>query len=510
MATNAVPTSTESVPSWLRNLAGEQFKYAWLGLGLVTALLAVGGRWDIPLAAWIAPVFLLRFSRLARPVPGLLLVWAVSVASAIFWGFQLAVPVQLSTLAGHLAFGTIYTLPFILDRVFAGRLGIAGQLLLFPAAIAAAEYLMATFSPLGTAYGLKAITQSGNLALLQIISITGPYAIGFLIGLIATAANRLWERPNERESRTALILSGGLVVLAIVLGSARLAFFPSPTEYVQMAGITPSGKVLRRAEAVNGGAFPQGPRALAAAEQDTIRAGFDLVTAELIESTRRAARAGAKIVVWSETAARTLPEDKPALLARVADVAREEGIYVNVALGIPFAANETHLIDPSGQLRWSYEKAHPVPGLEPVPPGDTPVPVVQTPFGRLTNVICFDADFPALTRVAADIMIVPGYDWPEMGRVHTLKMARLRAIENGYSLLRQDFFGQSAAFDPLGRVLATQDTTAMAQHLMMVDVPVRGVRTIYNAIGDLFVWLCIGGVFTLIVLALRRRSSMAD
>src|SRR5690606_29324977 len=141
---------------------------------------------------------------------------------------------QLSTLAGHLAFGTAYTLPFILDRVFAGRLGIAGQLLLFPAAIAAAEYLMATFSPLGTAYGLKAITQTGNLPLLQVISVGGPYVIGFLIGLIATAVNRLWARPHERESRMAMLLSGSLVALAIILGSARLAFFPSPTAYVQM------------------------------------------------------------------------------------------------------------------------------------------------------------------------------------------------------------------------------------------------------------------------------------
>lgn len=509
MVTNAASIPEQSIPFWLRGISGEQFKYVWLTVGFVTALLAVGGRWDVPIAAWIAPVFLLRFARLSRPASGLLLVWAISVASAVFWGFQLGVPLQPSTLAGHLAFGTVYTLPFILDRALARRLGIVGQLLLFPAAIVASEYLMATFSPLGTAYGMKAITQSSNLSLLQIISITGPYAIGFLIGLIATAANRMWERPHEHGSQTALALSGGLVLLVIILGSVRLAFFPSATDYVQMAGITPSGEVLRRAEAASGGTFPQGPEAFAAADRQKVRAGFDLVTDELIDSTRQAAAAGAKIVVWSETAARTLSDDKPALLARVANVASEEGIYINVALGIPFTANETHLIDPSGKLLWSYQKTYPVPGMEPVPPGNTPVPIVQSPFGRLTNVICFDADFPALARVDADIMIVPGYDWPEIGRVHTLKMASLRAIENGYSLIRQDFFGQSAAFDPLGNLLATQDTTSRARHLMMVDVPVRGSRTIYNVIGDLFAWLCAAAIFVLVVTALRRREPTA-
>jgi apolipoprotein N-acyltransferase len=76
-------------------------------------------------------------------------------------------------------------------------------------------------------------------------------------------------------------------------------------------------------------------------------------------------------------------------------------------------------------------------------------------------------------------------------------MARLRAIENGYSLIRVDFIGVSAAFDPYGRVLAMQDTVPRQSHMMMVDLPVQGVSTLYHRTGDIFAWLCIAATFGL-------------
>ena len=157
------------------------------------------------------------------------------------------------------------------------------------------------------------------------------------------------------------------------------------------------------------------------------------------------AKVGARIVVWSETGAPVLEADKSALLAKVATVAREESVYVDAAIGVPFERNETYLVAPSGNEQWHYRKNHPVPGLEPVAPYQNDAPVAQTPFGKLSNVICYDGDFPALTRTPVDIMLLPGWDWREMGYTHTMNMARLRAIENGYSLIRIDFMGVSAA-----------------------------------------------------------------
>ncbi|MGH9059862.1 MAG: nitrilase-related carbon-nitrogen hydrolase, partial [Acidimicrobiales bacterium] len=110
-------------------------RYWWLALGAAAALLAVGGRWGLPLAAWFAPIFLLRFARVSRPVVALLTVWLVSVVAAVSWMALAAVPLTLITVAGDLAFGTVLVLPYAADRLLVHRLGVAGRVLLFPAVL---------------------------------------------------------------------------------------------------------------------------------------------------------------------------------------------------------------------------------------------------------------------------------------------------------------------------------------------------------------------------------------
>jgi apolipoprotein N-acyltransferase len=44
-----------------------RFLVGLVGLAVVASMVAVGGRWDIALAAWVAPIFLLRIMRISRP-----------------------------------------------------------------------------------------------------------------------------------------------------------------------------------------------------------------------------------------------------------------------------------------------------------------------------------------------------------------------------------------------------------------------------------------------------------
>lgn len=507
MATTTLQSAGVATPAG----AGQR-RYLWLGLGAVLSLFAVGGRWDLPLAAWLFQVFLLRFSRTSRPGVGLGLVWLASVAAVLFWIVQLAVPVQASTLASAILFGTVFTLPYAMDRWLAPRLGTAGRLLLYPAARAACEFAMGVFSPLGTAYGLLAVTQHANLSLLQVIAITGPYAISFLIAWFATTANALWET-DLRRARPAILAYAAVLALVVGGGAIRLAFFPPASASVSVAGISPSTAVTDAAQRALGQP-PAVMRDVAGRDPAAMRAAFRTVNDELASSTRRAAAAGARVVVWSENGALLLAADEPAFLAQAQALAKETGVYLDVADHVylpaaPFGRDETHLIGPDGKLLWTYEKAHPIPGLEGYIPGDGKVPVVQTPFGRVANVICYDADFPAQMRADADIMLVPGGDWPQMGRVHTLKMASLRAIEQGHALFRQDVNGLSAAFDDQGHILATQDTTGPGAHMMIADVPTKGGATPYRLMGDVFAWTCVAGVVLLVGLALLgpRRSA---
>ncbi|MGA6972338.1 MAG: hypothetical protein WBY93_11955 [Candidatus Binatus sp.] len=416
------------------------------------------------LAAWIAPVFLLRFSRTNRPAIAIGALAIVSFLQIAWMALESATNLFTSPVLTLLTFilAAIFVVPSALDRLFVARLNSIGRLLLFPAAAAAIEFIVGAVLPGGTSMGMRAFTQSNDLALVQIISLTGPYAIGFLIACCATVINHIWENPTPGTA----VRWGGkflfVLALTVLFGEVRLAIasWGSVGQTVKVAGITPTiAPRLDASRLVTMANFPPTAADQAAVSRPQMKALYTSVQDELLANTRIAAKTGAKIVVWSETAAPVLETDKSALLDKVAAVAREDGVYIDAAIGVPFERNETYLIAPSGAEQWHW--------------------------------------FPALTRVRSDIMLIPGWDWPEIAYSHTMNLARLRAIENGYSLIRIDFEGVSAAFDPYGRVLAMQDTLPGQSHMMMVDLPTKRVTTLYNRIGDIFAWLCIAMVLTL-------------
>ncbi|MGN5377664.1 carbon-nitrogen hydrolase family protein [Streptomyces lasalocidi] len=125
----------------------------------------------------------------------------------------------------------------------------------------------------------------------------------------------------------------------------------------------------------------------------------------------------------------------------------EIGVRVYSTTAPAFGRDEAILVDPRGTVLGTYQKAHPIPGSEKYTPGDGHVPVVRTPYGRIANVICYDADFPALMQVRADIMLVPSHDWRQYGRAHTDKAA-VSAVEGGHALIRQDAEGSRPPTTP--------------------------------------------------------------
>jgi apolipoprotein N-acyltransferase len=141
------------------------------------------------------------------------------------------------------------------------------------------------------------------------------------------------------------------------------------------------------------------------------------------------------------------------------------------------------------------------------------VPTVQTPYGRLSNVICNDAEFPGTLRQAgqagADIMFVPSND-PHAIDPYNTQGTMFRAIENGFSEVRQTSYGLSMAVDYEGNVRASSDYSTTDPQVMVADVPMHGVHTIYAMIGDLFAWLSLAGLAVLIGVAFARRRQPSE
>jgi apolipoprotein N-acyltransferase len=492
----------------------DRLSYLWLALGILFFAF-VWPRWTIPLAAWLAPVFLLRFVRTQPLLRGMLL---LLLASALVLVFALQGVVPYSGAIYYPAvFGiaVVGILPYLLDRLLARRLGGMLGTLVFPLAGTTVSYLAALGS-LGT-FGNSAYTQYGNLPLMQLVSVTGIWGIALLMSWFASLVNWAWERgfawPRVRGGAA---LYASLLALVLLFGGARLALFPAQASTVRVAGISPSQALVAAAD-------KQVPQKLSGTETQAQRALISQANApvfdELLALSEAEARAGAKIILWPECSGgiTLVQEDEASLLVRASALARTTGTYLDLGfcelLSHPvqssFFTDEIILVDPTGSVIWRYEKAHPVPG-EPWPAGDGQVPTVQTPYGRLSNVICFDGDFPGTMRQAGqagvDLMLVPSHDWREIDPYHS-QLSTLRAIENGYSLVRQTSEGLAMTVDYEGNVLGASDYFTSDPQVMVAYVPMQGVRTIYATISDLFAWLSLAGLAVLIGVAFARRRS---
>ena len=488
--------------------------WPWLWLVVGTALLPFANLQTlVPLTAWLAPVFLLRFTRSQRSVVGLPVLVA-AIAAALLVGlrggfFPTAYGAGYYLFVAGLAIGG--ALPFALDRLVAPRLTGLARTLVFPAAVVALDFIGTSGNPFGAA-GSTAYSQYASLPLLQMTSVTGIWGLTFLVSWLAPVVNDLWDH-DWKPSTVAVPVVLFLVVTAtaLVFGGARLGFAAPGDETVRVAALAPDRQLsdLAYSSPDLRGAGPQ----QRAAVRD---AHFQPVIEELFTRSAREARAGARIIAWSEAAARTLEEDQAAVIARAADIARQHGVYLQVSMMVQLVqgddhdgpVNENHavLLDPRGTVVWDYQKSKPVPG-DGHDAGPGVVPTVDTPYGRLATIICQDDLFPALVRQAGaagvDILLVPSSDWDTIAPWHA-QQAPFRAVENGVALVRPTRQGISLASDSQGRLLAHKsDYFVGADQTLIVSVPTRGQQTWYAATGDWFAVAAIAILAGLAAVALR-------
>jgi apolipoprotein N-acyltransferase len=371
-------------------------------------------------------------------------------------------------------------------------------------------------------WGAIAYSQYGNLPLTQMVSVTGLWGITFLIGWFAAVCNLLWEtwpigreQSESRSARHAAWLCAATIGAVMLLGGARLALFPPSSQTVRVASLSKRPDVAALSDDV----FTRLFRNRATADDiSAVRNWAATRDNDLFTRAEHEMQAGAKIVFWGETNAAILKADEPALLARAGDLAAKYQAYLGMAVGVvdggqdPPLENKLILIQPDGRVAWMYDKARPVPGGEAALQvrGDGKLRALDTPYGRLSSIICFDGDFPRLLAQAgalgADVMLDPSNDWRAIDPWHT-QMASFRAVEQGFNLIRHTSQGFSAAYDYQGRRLAASDYYHTSDYAMVSVVPTRGVRTIYSRLGDWFGWLCLAALVALIAKSLFTQRS---
>jgi apolipoprotein N-acyltransferase len=496
----------------LHQKTSESMVLSWLCLlGAAVLLLFADGRNTIPLAAWLAPALVLRFVRTQPAWRGLPVAYvAMIVFRAVAMRGMIPIP-GIFYYIFLLISGISALLPYLADRLVAPRLPGVLNTLAFPCTLVAVQFVY-SHGPVGS-WGSIPYSQSGNLPLLQILSVTGLWGITFLIGWFAGVVNWALELGfGDRRARFPLLLFAGVYGVVILLGGARLVLSAPAGPTVRIASLSPTKDGVK----ISSDLLLTVVQEKATEDQvANLRTATNAGVNELLIRSEREAIAGAKIIFWSESAVYTLQQDEAELLGRGSALAAKYHVYLGMTLGtwtpgakLPLE-NKLVLIEPSGVIAWQYLKARPTPGPEAamsVKP-DGRLRYVDTPFGRLVAAICYDMDFPKLMAQAGEqravVVLSPAGDWQAIDPRHT-EIASFRAIEQGFNLVRQSNGGLSAAYDFQGRRLAAMDQYQAADLTMIAEVPTRGTRTIYSVFGDWLAWLCILGLLTLIAAAWRN------
>jgi apolipoprotein N-acyltransferase len=453
--------------------------------------------YTIPLATWLAPIFLIRFVRTQTKVRGVVFLYFVIVLlSFIQWKGIIQAPTVLYYLISWLN-TTILFIPFVLDRVLHKKLGSFAATLVFPLSLAVIEFATSDWGLHGT-WGALAYTQNSNIVLLQMLSITGIYGISFLIGWTSTMINWLWETNFQFNLiRKGLYTYFAVLATILLFGSIRVYVIPDQADTVRVSAISvPQAVEKLDNKALEDVMTNSNP---SVENLKAMKDYCDFMIDQLFQKTREQARAGSKIIFWSEMNASVFKKDESAFLNKAANLAKEEHIYLMVAYaalvkpGDPYVENRIAAFNPEGQPVLSYMKTK-------IPPGDKNkigdgiLQTFDTPYGRIAAAICYDEEFPGFIHQLAnkkpDILLIPKQDWDAIVPLHSYQ-GYMRGIENGFATVQGVYNGLSIAYDFKGNQLSKLDYNKSSDKVLVSEVPTKGTTTIYGLIGDTFAWVCV-------------------
>jgi apolipoprotein N-acyltransferase len=464
--------------------------------------------WDA--AIIIAPIFILAFIRSLSTRKGNLLTllgFLLSLNIAMWGLFDTGDEVAsiIYNLVRSSVLALLLSIPYIADRLIYPKLKETRILstLSFPVAATAILFLISLEGPfdgdmISAVYGY------------EIASIAGLWGFVFIFSWFASVVNFAWEKGFNWGQIKSVTLTFSFIVLAILLfGAVKTSSLINPEpDTVKIAAIflLPEDGQWFDGE----GLFSQE------------LSPYEETLSKIETLTATAASNGVKIVVFQEIALKIHESDETNLLDRSKAIARENGVYLSLGYGLLFTEgkgwNKNILISDQGELVVDYRKRFLV-GIGEFGEagfynkGPEVIQSVDTPYGRIGVSICRDMSFSGYARQAGeqqvDIMLNPSFDYPKS----TGATYSLRAIENGFTMIRPVYNGFSYAVDPNGKLLASMDSDNTNTGIMYADVPTQGVNTLYTQIGDVLGWICVVGLVGLIplsiVLRIKQKKEMA-
>ncbi|HEX5400873.1 MAG TPA: nitrilase-related carbon-nitrogen hydrolase [Pseudonocardiaceae bacterium] len=448
---------------------------AAVGATLATAVLYFFGTGLHPIGwlTWLAPLPILL---LAPRVPARVAAVATFVAYLLggsniwhYYAVDLGLPPVLVALSIVL-FPLLLTGITLLFRavLLGGHPTLAA--VVFPAGVAAAEYLVNLTTPAGANWSL-APTQSDLLPVLQVASLTGGWGVSFLVSMLPAVLAVLSCRARWRTGMA------GVLVLGLALGYGTIR-----EQTVSHAPASPRLTLLS-----------------ARTTHDQVRvdtsAGRTLVAA-YVNWLRMSPADGTRIVVLPEKGFQADDQSLPELLGPLATAARDRGVDVVVGVEMHTGGkiyNTAFDLPAHGTTPVVYRKHHLVPGVEDGYTAGTTLAFVPGFGNRIGIAICADLSHPDFGRLygGVGLLVVPALDFT-VDAWSQSRVQLLRGVENGFSMARASHLGYLTLSDPAGRVTA-QRPTGLASPFVAVSgsLPMPTGGTPYTRWGDWFAWLCI-------------------
>jgi apolipoprotein N-acyltransferase len=417
-------------------------------------------------------------------------IWQLILAAMSAWlagqiyAFQCYGSVSpLLILSGLLPLTALFPLAVIFARLAQRRASVLVTLLAFPACWTAMEYLYGLVAPNGS-YGSLAYSQMSAPVLIQSASLLGMYSVTFLICLFANTLAMALH--TSLRSSLLLALGFGICALDVAFGFVRLSQ-PQPA-------------------AVTVGAFVDESAMLTAYRSDTLDSAVS-VSAAYASAIRQAAAQGVQFAVTQEGGIVTRQEWRAAILAPLLSVAQQTGVQViaGVYERVP-PADMAFALQANNAPR-SYAKRHLIPFVETqFTPGRTSGWLGD---GRAME-ICKDMDYPRTilgdAKYGIRLMGVPAGDFGKDAWLHA-RMAIMRGVENGFSIVRAANEGLLTASDAEGRLVAQKNAASSGMTVLIAALPLGPGPTLYTRIGDAFACCMVLLFLAIAVICARQRTS---
>ena len=451
-----------------RNRAAAGGRKPWLlaaGAGVAMAL-ALPGPGLVPLVV-LVPGLLRRALADARGWRAFRIGWLAGFsqwAVAVAWVFIVLhryghLWAALAVLAVALMAG-ILGLTWAIAGWAASRVPAGWRVVALPLALAAFEELQ-RFPPWIFPWNPAAAVVTAVPALLAPLPLTGAIGLSLLVYLVGSGLDALLDPTLRRAGALWLAISA-----AGWAGGALLApSFTADGPAVKVAAIQPDVPLETRWNPAN----------------------EESIEARVWRLSRQGAEAGARWIVWPESAVPRVLESDAAFRREVEAFTRTHGVWLLFgSIGLGRAEDEyynsVYSASPAGLLPWRYDKIHLVPFGEYVPlvgriaalralvrevgsftPGTHPRPL-PGPTGPVGVAVCYEVAYPSLVaaevrRGAGVLATITNDGWygdSAAPRQH-LALAMLRAGEARRYLVRAANTGISAVIDPYGRELARLD-----------------------------------------------------